>query len=336
MRHGIVGALVLVTGASAVGCNNGPSTIEFGDLSGRFGTSYCSYATRCGATAVFETLLLHSTITNCSAQTGTYLANTQFAQYQEAIDRGTLAYDGNRAAQCLAAFDGLSCDPGAIGSQPAACDETFIGMVADGGACTISEECGTHSTCVGAGASCGMCTHTPQLGEACTSSCATNAYCSMGTCVARVASGGACTATIASQCAAGLSCQAMTCTTTTRAAAGQPCGNGGCQTGLVCAFTGTATMCRAPRTDGTCQGLLAGNDCPSGMTCSASLGMTGTCVAYPVLGDPCTNVCAAPGRCVNMVCHRAGELGETCDLGADCISGLCDAGVCSAPPLCAH
>lgn len=338
MRHGLWAAATLATaGVLTAGCNNGTeAAIDFPDLTTRIGASYCNYATRCGSTAVFEQFLLHSSLTNCASQTATYFANTTFAQYQEAIDRGTLVYHADRAATCLAAFDGLSCEGGSLSGPPPGCAETFEGTVADGGACTIGEECRPTSRCTGAsGATCGMCTHTPQLGEACPANeCAQGAFCRSGTCVAQIAAGGACDAMVASSCAGGLSCTSGTCVARMPAGMGEPCALAGCQPGLVCAASGTAITCRAPRADGSCQRVLSGSDCPSGTTCNATGGADGTCVAYPVLGAACTGVCAAPARCVNMVCQPSGELGVACTGNDECLTGLCDAGVCAPRPLC--
>lgn len=333
MRQGLLGALVLTPLAlGAVGCNNGPEPIELGDLTTRIGAAYCDYAARCGTQTALVVGLLHTSVSSCGSQTATYLANTQFARYQEAIDQGTLAYDANQAATCLSSFQSLSCDPTALSGAPAGCDATFTGLVADGGACSLDEECHSGSTCVTSGTGCGVCTRTPAIGQPCTSACARGAYCNGGTCAAQVAAGGACTAPGA--CVVGTSCTSGTCQAPTLGAAGMPCGTGGCQTGLVCAFSGAMTMCRAPRTDGTCQGLLTGSDCPANQICSAGVGMDGTCGPYPLLGDACTTACSAPARCVAHVCHESVQLGETCAGNDDCISGVCD-GTCQAPPLCA-
>lgn len=337
MRHGLLAALVLAAGLT-VGCNNAAPVdngIEFTDLTTRLGTAYCSYAIRCGTTSFFEQYLLRSTITNCATQTATYFANTTFGQYQLAIDQGTLIYHSDRAAACLASFDALGCGPTALSGPPPACRETFVGAVADGGSCTISEECSATSFCSATGTTCGACMHRPQIGESCASlACADDAWCDAGTCAAFLPAGSACDAA-AGSCASGLACTASVCTATTPGAAGEACSAAGCQTGLVCAITGTGATCRAPRTDGTCQRTATGSDCPAGQTCTVAMGMTdGTCGTYPTMGQACTSACQAPARCVNSLCQPSTELFQSCTDNDQCISGICDAGMCQARALC--
>lgn len=339
MRNRLAGALVLVAGLAVGGCDNGGggNDIEFTDLSTRIGGAYCGYASRCGTTAFFEQYLFHSTITDCATQAATYFANTQFAQYQLAIDSGTIVYHGDRAAACLSAFDSLGCGAGGLSGPPAACAETFEGTVADGGACTINEECSPTSFCNGGGSgtACGMCLHRPQIGESCASiGCASDAWCDAGTCAALLPAGSTCTASDSS-CAAGLACTSGTCATPTPGAAGEPCGAAGCQTGLVCALSGTSVTCRAPRTDGTCGRVLSGSDCAAGTTCTIPSGMSeGTCGAYPTLGQACQSACAAPARCVNMLCQPSTELFQPCGGNDECLSGICTGGTCQPDQLC--
>lgn len=341
--------VLVVVGVCAIaiaGCNNGGSSspVGFGDLPQRLGAAYCGFSERCGYEANFEEYLFHSQITDCDAQAAAYFADTTFAQYQLAIDGGTLTYDASAAGACLAVFDTVGCDASALAGAPAECRRTFQGHVADGGACTLSEECSDTSTCTGSGTSCGTCVHEPQVGEACTSSgasCAEGAFCASGTCTAQVGVGGACDPSNGDACRNGLACTPNasdpthgTCTERPTVGAGESCNSATCASGLVCAFTGTSFTCRAPRTDGTCETVLSGSDCPSGTTCNAMSGMQGSCVAFPTLGSPCTNACAAPARCVNSVCHPATRIGGSCSGDDDCISGNCDAGACAARPLC--
>lgn len=346
MRGVRVLAWGLALASVSVGCNNGNGApVAFGELPGRLGASYCSFASRCGYTALFEQGLFHSSITDCPGQAARYFEDTTFAQYDLAIDRGTIVYHPENAGACLAAFDGIGCGLGALSGAPPGCRETFEGRVADGGACTLSEECSETSSCTGSGSSCGMCFHQLQIGESCTSggaACASGSFCTAGVCTAQVGQGGACDPMTSEACRSGLSCVPNsgdpshgTCMAPPTAGPGEPCAMATCATGLVCAISGTSATCRAPRTDGTCEYVVSGTDCAVGTVCNAtSPGMPGACVPYPVLASPCTTACAAPARCVNMVCQPTRRIGETCASSDECLSSTCTAGVCVARPLC--
>jgi hypothetical protein len=81
---------------------------------------------------------------------------------QASVDAGRIEYDAADAAACNDAFDALSCDDlwlvvfddPAAPPEPAACDTAFVGTIADGGACTIDQDCeadasgcGSDNTC---------------------------------------------------------------------------------------------------------------------------------------------------------------------------------------------
>jgi hypothetical protein len=74
---------------------------------------------------------------------------------QAAADAGTLEYNADDASECLAYFDGLSCEEFWTPTEepPAACDDAFVGTVANGDACEIDLECEAGScedlVCVG-------------------------------------------------------------------------------------------------------------------------------------------------------------------------------------------
>jgi hypothetical protein len=331
-----LGVFALVTA-----CNNNAAPIPLDQLAGREAAVLCGYLQRCNLATGFSQVT-GSAGGDCTSTLTPYFASQVFGQYQLAINAGTLVYHPDQAGQCLAAFDGLACG-GFTGAAPPACNATFEGRVMDGGACTLTQECNATSTCTGAaGMTCGMCTHTPQLGEPCPmGTCASAAYCdATHTCTARVAAGGACDTTMASMCAVGTTCHVAT--GSTMGTCQMPmsmtttCGSSTmtCAAGQLCVFENSMFTCRAPRTDGTCgQVVSGGSDCTGATSCDTTMMR---CVPYPTLGQTCTNVCAAPARCVNHMCQPSTSIGGSCASNDECISGLCSMGTCSAHPLCTH
>src|SRR5690242_8229335 len=65
------------------------------------------------------------------------------AQVKTEISAGKILYDGDAAAQCLAGITFGTCadfwQNG--GSEPAACDTTLQGTIADGGSCVVDYDC---------------------------------------------------------------------------------------------------------------------------------------------------------------------------------------------------
>ena len=89
---------------------------------------------------------------------------------QDAVERGSLIYDAARAGTCMADFAALSCselnldDPEAVG----ACDDVFMGQLADDASCLTDLECASQF-CDGEtiDGDPGVCRTKPILGEVC-------------------------------------------------------------------------------------------------------------------------------------------------------------------------
>ncbi len=340
--------VVMALGLAAAGCNQtttaGPVPME--QFSSRTAQAFCGLASRCASYANLPGLLLASAGGDCQAQMTAYYENSVFAPYRDAIAAGHIVYRADLAGACLDALGGATCD--GLSTTPASCGQVFEGTLADGASCTLAEECGPTSTCSNVSSGCGTCTHVPQIGEACTNSCDTGAYCDATTarCVAQIASGGACNPEDNNTCADGLSCmptagdpQQGTCSARPIVGVGESCTDARCQDGLICAV-GTNAVCRAPRTDGTCQLTFTGpGDCRVTQTCNATFGPDGTCVAIPAVGEACSGVCQAPARCGddgtgNNVCLVPHANGESCTAPGECWSSRCTSGQCVARPLC--
>jgi hypothetical protein len=117
---------------------------------------------------------------------------------QARIDAGTVVYHGDKAAQCMNAVAAASCAAWGgsqnIDATDPSCEQTFSGTVANGTACTDSEECADGS-CDGDP---GMCTAFVAMGQSCLGgTCADGLYCKYnenGTavCTTQEANGTAC------------------------------------------------------------------------------------------------------------------------------------------------
>lgn len=350
MKMARIGLGVGVALGALSGCNQpasgGPVTID--QFSARSAAAFCDLGARCASYANLPGLIVQSSGGDCDAQLTAYYENYVLAPYRDAIEAGHIVYHADRAGICFDAISGVSCE--GLSATPSACGEVFEGTLADGAACTMQEECSPTSTCTGGTGGCGVCTHVPQLGEACTDTlgCGGDSYCDATSmhCVAEIAEGGACSPET-NRCAGNLACIPSasnpaqgTCGTVPTVGAGESCSAARCQAGLTCAVSSTGSVCRAPRTDGTCQLSFSGpGDCSATQTCNASFGADGTCVAIPTTGQTCTSTCQAPARCVDdgsggRVCLVPHANGEACTVRGDCWSGVCTGSVCEGRPLC--
>lgn len=338
MRITRVLALVVLGGVAGCGHTDVmPSDLE-PDVAARLAHAYCTAAQSCGQVSLLESYLYQTEITDCDAQLTEHFSESLVGQLQNAVDRGTVLYHPGAFAACVDAWAALSCGPGLL-TTPAACDDAFEGRVADGGACTIDFECGASSHCDGAsGPTCGHCVRDPGVGDACVGvACGRGTYCMGATCAARAGAGEPCDASgTESNCLEGLACVPSagdptrgTCGAAPIVGAGEICNVARCMPGLVCASSGRDAICRAPRTDGTCE---TQGDCAAGTLCGPAM----SCVPYPGLGEACTSAraCAAPARCAFDSCVPVGGVGATCSGPANCRSGVCTGGVCATPTLC--
>lgn len=219
-----------------------------------------------------------------------------------AVAAHKIAYDGERARECLDFIANQSCDVTSHDAHtpPPACGEMLSGRVADTEECSIDAECGSSS-----------CVRTMECPEA---------SCCPGRCAATEVPGAAgepCRT--ARGCQAGLVCGAdLTCQAP--AGAGQACrGDRECMDGLAC--VGVTDL------PGMCNALPgAGARCPYGRCADENLRCdadTSTCVAVGLPGDPCM----APSDCsIYLECdatrHQCREfptLGMPCD--GSCIDG---------------
>jgi hypothetical protein len=232
----------------------------------------------------------------------------------EAVERGTVEYDGESARECV---DAIITDCADL-QEPAACDNVFRGTVAAGGACVTSAECVDRrclftDTCTAA-CCVGTCEAVPPpaaIGAACdllaSTPCVEGAFCLDGVCTARRPAGAACQGS-SDECVEPAVClypldgSGGTCTviSTAPGAACIPNGNYGCgREDETC--NATTSLCTKVVPPGAaCQ---SSSDCVSYAYCDTA---AGTCKARPKLGEACSNstgaYCIGSLSCPNGVC----------------------------------
>jgi hypothetical protein len=89
------------------------------------------------------------------------------SNFEAAVARGTMTYDGEVAAACVRQQAEGECTTSAF---PTTCSRAFVGMLADGDPCYLARECGAQGECVGCeeGECCqGTCSIPGEVGEPC-------------------------------------------------------------------------------------------------------------------------------------------------------------------------
>lgn len=304
-------ATLLFTGMACGGGGGGGGSIALDDLGDEVADVLCKEAVECGAfpseQACRDTLTIDQ---------GQIIAD---------VEAGLVEYNGDKARECLNSVDFSVCNQLSNDTtEPAACDETFVGSITLGGACHSSEACAGDAYCEGRSA------------EAC----------SAGTCVARDARPTAGQNCANQPCADGLRCNDdQICAA--RTAAGAACTRiNECVSGYVCELgvDQTPGTCIAlADTGGSCNPEIGGtffHAClKSGDFCDAT---DSTCKARLAVGASCateelSNACLIYAECIDGSCESEILIGETCVVdgpGPGCIGGTdCVGGVCAAEPV---
>ncbi len=352
MRKTVVALSLL----ALAGCDSGGVPLE--DLAAEATDAICDVAESCygrladrvegGAT--------------CRANVGGGFENGVLPRWLAAVDAGTMTYDPALGSACIAAQRELGCDV-FISASPQACRDMFTGTIAEGDACSVSEECVGDAYC--AGSACpdvpGTCTPRKASGEACTSAdeCQLGLACENGVCRApQSASGGTCGGSTGLGCPIDELCVAEdgepgTCTPLTTVfdgAIGEPCDLRAfdlCSPELSCVVTGvegtTPVMeCETIASSGGACNAGIPEVCPAGEYCDAQPLMgrfEGTCQPKPGEGEACAQTasglaCAQGLSCIGGTCARLEDNGGPCETGENCRSGYCDGGTCGTLPLC--
>jgi hypothetical protein len=183
----------LVVCALLVGCGGDNGTVTVDDFGMEFAVASCAKQFDCCTDA--EIMAQYMGITydgqpittedQCVEFANALLTGVAVPEYKESIAAGRVEYDGDAAADCLAAVNALSCgDYGSSLNSDLApdCSPFLIPKVSDGGGCTESFECTSHN-CVGATDNSdgpdvdGTCQPMPTAGQECEDNCADGLYC---------------------------------------------------------------------------------------------------------------------------------------------------------------
>ncbi len=257
-----------------------------------------------------------------------------------------MTYHADKAEECIAAVDALSCERGTSTAGPLACQEIFSGTVDANGACSLNEEC-LSQQCMTTTCSNGCCTGTcvgstppgtKNLNDACTyrDRCS-GGYCDTvtGTCQAYKAPGASCSQT--AECGSGYICRTVGSTSSTCEMPAPTLG--------ACNNTGDCKLLSDTCNAGKCQtGGLVGSSCPTGHECQLlHQCVSSACTLPPAIGEACpNNIYCRTGYCDNssvpMCVPRIAD-GMPCDTargGQDCESGICDSAMmkCAPRPVC--
>ena len=354
--------LGLVTALFATACDGG---LAIDDVPAAYADTICSTYRNCAPAD-----LLGSALDNCDSTYTGIFANAVLPQWQAALDRGTVGYDGDAASRCLSETQALGCNA-FNAAAPVACREILVGTLETGSPCSLDEECAGDAYCDGEDCpgTTGTCTPRSAAGGTCdgSSQCVNGLVCNGDTCGAAASrSGGPCDGPDSIDCPVDETCvggdpeTVGTCTpiaSLRTAATGETCELGDsavyCQEGLSCAAiaigAGGATFeCRARVGAGGACFVAAPSMCPDDQYCDADPTMggppDGTCLARPTESQPCAmtltgNYCGAGLVCLttetSATCVRPKANGQPCTDDGECYSGTCSSGVCAGPQLCA-
>ncbi len=325
----------------------------------------CAQLTTCVDGTFFSSVVGGAT---CEGKQEAQLQDKTFAELAAAVKAGTVHYNADKVAACIAGLDSAGC---AIAqerlSDVAGCNDMFVGTIAVGAACDVDAACLGDAYCKRGSTCPGKCTQRGAAGDACVrdDDCASPLICSSGgQCEKLAQAGESCGAGIAPDCVLGLLCagdgantqQTGTCKAYKDVFVGKVGDVCDLQTGTIYCENGLSCLIGVQNNQATfgCAALVAADgpcsfgvptQCPDGQHCSADVATgvtTGTCVAMPVVGEDCLSStsdsltpCALGLYCgVDNKCHSLGRLGASCGDDSDCASQRCDAGTCKEPALC--
>jgi hypothetical protein len=301
-------------------------------------TALCGYYVRCGAAEA-----LQSCIETFTSQVLPLVGALDYRNQIAAVGAGKVTFNPDKAEECFAALDSLSCDRVST-AGPLACQQFFSGTVDANGACAINEEC-ISQQCMTTTCTNGCCTGTcvgatpPSMKnptEPCTyrDRC-TGGYCdyAAGTCQPYKVQGQSCTSG-SYECGSGLTCRGGGSAATCEPPA---------PTLGVCSITSECKLLADVCSAGKCQtGGLMGFACPTGNECQTlHLCSSSVCKIPPAIGEACpNNEFCRTGYCgFGAMCIPRIEDGMPCDVAMgpnQCESGLCDSmtNTCATRPVC--
>lgn len=353
MRTTSISLALIAAGALAGACSDdGAAPVPLAEATGRYARAMCERTIECNALAA---VLLSQT--SCDVAEWS-LRNADLRGLAELVAGGTVAYDGDAMATCLADLASAPCvelsSTGLADVTAGGCAAAIAGQVAAGGACDRTLECQAGNYCE-TGMSCpGTCTPRVAAAGACSidEACATGLDCASGHCAAFGQTDATC-GTGAPSCAMGFVCDTdrmpASCQPITHAAASSAACNPGagvfCQAGLVCALVDVDAdvyQCQAPVAAGAACFRAVPSACPTGQVCIVPAGQdAGTCTAQGAVGQPCAQGAGVVFGCVSGsacdgdtdLCVALADNGAACTSDAQCV-GDCIALACEQPGAC--
>ncbi|MEB2312798.1 MAG: hypothetical protein OZ921_11600 [Sorangiineae bacterium] len=356
------GALLLAAGVGVASCSSssdggGSGPVPLEELPHGLATSICGLMQQCFGD-VYEVFMRGQ---DCVTLTERQLAQQSLSVIGTFIDDGTVQYHGDQVKGCLSAITARGCSLFAE-RLPSECEGVFVGSVAVGGDCTITEECVPGSVCLITGGTCpGKCSPRVAAGAACSedSECVSGLNCQKGRCVAPAAQGEACGGA-APACLGGLFCAGEdedkgvsgTCApldTVFGAARGESCdATAGklCAPGSSCQVSienqSVTWTCVAPVTSGAACKLAFPDTCPIDEYCRIAAGanppIEGSCAKLPGVGEDCSEskVCqpymacdASTKKCVALTDDGGSCTSDDSCYSKHCVNGKCRAGLCT-------
>lgn len=348
-----VGAALVASGCGSSSSGGGAASVPMADVPAKLAQVVCDDEKTCAGDAA----AIFFNGEDCVQRETVAIEQGEFSGLQAAIDAKRVSYHGDKVDGCIAALTGKGCE--IFGKRlPAACSDVFQGTVADGGTCTLNEECVGDSVCVNDTVCPGKCGPKVAAGGKCDADddCQDGLACSDAsyTCVKIPGAGESCGGGGA-DCGAGLICvgadpNAKTCATFASVFAakeGDGCDLAAgklCQTGLSCEATDLTTQpptetCVKPVSSGAACKAAAPDECPAGEYCAVAKGtFAGTCTPVPAANAACGNsalsstVCAPYTRCdpTALKCVPLQQDGGSCDDDSICYTGHCESGKCAA------
>lgn len=297
---------------------------------------------------------------DCNVLYGKTFSEGSMQYLDESVSAGLVVYTASQVQGCLDAIVALGCEAETT-RWPAACQLAVTGTVAEGGDCTIDEDCAGKAFCEKGPLQCpGVCSALLAENATCNDDreCDDGLVCFEGSCEALGAAADAC-GTGSPTCKAGFECRRVdpanadprecrAIATVHTKALGQACDGFGdlCVPGLVCASTGVgnAGECEEPVDSGGACKPAAPSQCPVFQYCaSTTAGVEDVCLELPVNGEACltgrSQVCADGHVCVTEgasdVCRPINDATEACTTDPQCYSGICNNDMCEAPLMCA-
>jgi hypothetical protein len=230
-----------------------------------------------------------------------------WSAYVPLITAGRMAFSASGFTQCIQSYTNGSADC-AVGPDPAACDNIFVGNRAEGAPCSASPECSNSWCALTTIGACGVCTAYAQAGDDCSQN-----VCAPGTDCLELNDG------------------SQLCIPNT-AGLNQPCGEiatGLCRGHLQCVGPEMGPFaCTRPAAQGqACDTTGAAADCD--IYANSACGANGTCGALNVAGPGTMCGMSAPTTLCNST--------SRCDTAtSQCVALPVGGGMCNATVSCAR